>query len=135
MTYVDKALRVRRKHNGPAWARAHLWRGCEAPGCDVNPGVLTSRLEAVKVAANRVSRSDWPYVILRPLFAQQWLRRQGFNPSLPLGVADHIVPIWEGGADGESNLQLLCQPCHREKTSGEARRRARAPKHRHQIGA
>jgi 5-methylcytosine-specific restriction protein A len=33
---------------------------------------------------------------------------------------DHIVPLSEGGADHETNLQGLCIPHHAEKTAREA---------------
>jgi 5-methylcytosine-specific restriction enzyme A len=29
---------------------------------------------------------------------------------------DHIVPLIAGGANAESNLQLLCSECHKQKT-------------------
>lgn len=32
---------------------------------------------------------------------------------------DHIVPVVKGGSDDLDNLQLLCKPCHHEKTRGE----------------
>ena len=32
---------------------------------------------------------------------------------------DHIVAIANGGANSESNLQLLCTDCHREKTGSD----------------
>ena len=35
------------------------------------------------------------------------------------GEIDHIIALSNGGLDGESNLQLLCVVCHREKTSHE----------------
>lgn len=38
---------------------------------------------------------------------------------------DHIVPLWQGGVDLESNMQVLCIPCHKEKTAQEAAERAR----------
>lgn len=41
---------------------------------------------------------------------------------------DHIVPLWEGGADDESNMQTLCSGphgCHTRKSAEEAKRRAR----------
>jgi 5-methylcytosine-specific restriction protein A len=37
---------------------------------------------------------------------------------------DHIIPLWEGGADHESNMQHLCDECHEIKTTEEAKRRA-----------
>lgn len=36
---------------------------------------------------------------------------------------DHIIPLWEGGIDHESNLQGLCHSCHATKTAEEQRRR------------
>lgn len=35
---------------------------------------------------------------------------------------DHIVPLAEGGTDDDSNVQPLCDGCHREKTLAEALR-------------
>ena len=34
---------------------------------------------------------------------------------------DHIVNVAQGGTDDESNLQSLCVPCHKKKTSKESR--------------
>lgn len=39
-------------------------------------------------------------------------------------VVDHIVPLWLGGSDEPGNKQLLCHPCHDEKTAQEASQRA-----------
>ena len=33
---------------------------------------------------------------------------------------DHIVPLWAGGEDAETNLQLLCYACHGRKTRDES---------------
>jgi shikimate kinase len=38
------------------------------------------------------------------------------------GVADHIVPLSEGGSEGDDNMQWLCEDCHSIKTQEEARR-------------
>lgn len=35
---------------------------------------------------------------------------------------DHKLPKAQGGTDDPSNLELLCTPCHRAKTSRESRR-------------
>jgi 5-methylcytosine-specific restriction protein A len=40
-------------------------------------------------------------------------------------LVDHIVPLWKGGSDDESNKQLLCQEHHDAKTTREAAERAR----------
>ena len=37
-------------------------------------------------------------------------------------IADHVVPLTQGGADNESNLQGVCSRCHKAKTQGEAAR-------------
>lgn len=40
-------------------------------------------------------------------------------------IADHVMPLWNGGPDVDSNLQPLCVPCHARKTAREARERAK----------
>lgn len=37
---------------------------------------------------------------------------------------DHVIPLWEGGADADCNRQGLCDPCHADKTATECARRA-----------
>ena len=32
---------------------------------------------------------------------------------------DHIVPLSQGGTDDDANLQVLCVPCHEDKTRKE----------------
>lgn len=39
---------------------------------------------------------------------------------------DHIVPLWDGGSDDDSNKETLCVPCHDAKSAREARQRAAA---------
>lgn len=60
------------------------------------------------------------------------LRDNGFNapwhgtsacPSL--WDADHIEPLDEGGSWELTNVQTLCQPCHKRKTAAQASRRAK----------
>lgn len=40
-------------------------------------------------------------------------------------IADHIIPLAEGGRDDESNLRGICAECHKVKTQAEAARGAR----------
>jgi 5-methylcytosine-specific restriction protein A len=39
---------------------------------------------------------------------------------------DHIIPLWEGGAESDSNRQALNAECHAKKTEAEAKRRLSA---------
>ena len=53
----------------------------------------------------------------------QECKRQG---RVGLGSAvDHIVPLWKGGSDDDTNKELLCGRCHDAKTAREAGERAR----------
>ena len=36
---------------------------------------------------------------------------------------DHIVPLWSGGSNEQSNLQAICANCHAGKTAKETRER------------
>ena len=38
---------------------------------------------------------------------------------------DHIIPLNLGGLSTESNLQIICVPCHRRKTALESRKLCR----------
>lgn len=38
---------------------------------------------------------------------------------------DHIVPLWLGGANSESNLQAVVSEAHKRKTAAEAKVRAK----------
>lgn len=46
--------------------------------------------------------------------------------GLPADQVDHRVPLWEGGADDDGNLQAIHSDCHKRKTKDEAARRAAA---------
>lgn len=37
---------------------------------------------------------------------------------------DHVIPVCEGGAADEANMQAACVPCHRRKSSLEGHRAA-----------
>lgn len=38
------------------------------------------------------------------------------------GVCDHRIPLSQGGADDDSNLQTICKACDKDKTAIESRR-------------
>src|SRR5262245_28930556 len=46
-------------------------------------------------------------------------------PRYVQGVeVDHVIPLWEGGLDIQSNRQTICLRCHAAKTAEETIRRA-----------
>jgi len=51
-------------------------------------------------------------------------------------IREHLKPLWDGGENRESNLELWCvSPCASEKTAGEATQRAEANrKQAYQLG-
>jgi len=49
--------------------------------------------------------------------------RKASPPRVTLATQrDHIVPLAEGGTDDDSNIQGLCDDCHRAKTARESAR-------------
>jgi 5-methylcytosine-specific restriction endonuclease McrA len=50
-------------------------------------------------------------------------RELGFKPRKSFWELDHIVPLIDGGGHELSNLQTLCTPCHKRKTTAEAAER------------
>jgi len=40
----------------------------------------------------------------------------------PATDVDHVIPKFEGGTDKDSNLQAICNPCHKLKTQAESQR-------------
>ena len=85
---------------------------CEVCGTDV--GVLEKALGTVRTMLGLDTRA---------LHAA--MRANGWHPFRPLWEVDHRVPLWEGGEDMASNLCLLCQRCHAQKTRTEAARHGR----------
>lgn len=51
---------------------------------------------------------------------QQCLREGRTTVGHPV---DHIVPLWAGGSDEDSNKETLCTPCHDAKSAREAKQR------------
>ncbi len=54
------------------------------------------------------------------------LRELGFKPRKSLWELDHVVPLIDGGGHELGNLQTLCTPCHKAKTTREAAARRSA---------
>ena len=39
----------------------------------------------------------------------------------PATEVDHVIPLWQGGADNDRNYQSLCKPDHDAKTARESK--------------
>jgi len=90
-------------------------------------GVPASRIQPVPASTVARKRgttgvNDRNAIKRRDCGLCQECRRQGM--TTPGTVVDHISPLWAGGSDDASNKQLLCDPCHSEKTAREAGDRA-----------
>ena len=89
-------------------------------------GLDTAALEAAIVAipCHTEARGYWRSHVLR---------KEGWPTKGSLWLADHIVPVAEGGGDlGMDNLRTLCHKCHlketrelRKRLSKETRRAAK----------
>ena len=54
----------------------------------------------------------------------KFLEAEGFSRSRSLWEADHELALDEEGRDELGNLATRCRPCHSEKTSEQATRKA-----------
>lgn len=109
---------------------------CGTPGCvelTTSPHCPRHTVAAwAATPARRVDRngrppSGWQESKLRRLV----LERDGHACYLcgaPATVADHVVPVAEGGRNHPSNMAAICHPCHAAKTKTEAARARRLAK-------
>lgn len=71
--------------------------------------------EIVRLTGRRLQERRERWVLIEPLC------RRCRNKSPPrirvFTQLDHIVPLFKGGPDDDSNLQPLCDECHAEKTA------------------
>ena len=69
-------------------------------------------------------------ILRREAYIAAWrvLEDQGFIKQRSLWESDHALALDEGGLDELENLVTRCRPCHRDKTSEQAKRKARLRK-------
>ena len=85
-------------------------RACGLDGADAERELLRQSREAGYLTARGLS--------LVPL--GRVLVDSGYDPSRSLWEVDHLVPLADGGSGEPEWLWVLCQVCHRRKTSHEA---------------
>ena len=77
----------------------------------------------------RLGQHEWERIRRRILLRDKGLCqcvqcRDAGRTTLATEV-DHIVPLWQGGSDDESNLQAINHECHKRKSAIEAAQRYR----------
>lgn len=89
--------------------------------CDKHRGCGWQRYQRGKTASQRGYGNEWRklrrIVLERDRYLCQICFRQGLYVTAT--TVDHIVPKAQGGSDALSNLQSLCECCHKFKTARE----------------
>lgn len=87
-----------------------------------------SRCRSESEALRRKVRGATPHAdrLAAKVRAANWWDCEECGLRVLSAEVDHVVPLSDGGVDVPSNLQVLCQRCHRLKTGQEnGGRRAR----------
>lgn len=88
------------------------------------PAHTTARPDVVERKRGSAGVRDRERIRKRDCGICQECARQG-RLGVPGWPVDHIVPLWKGGSDDDSNKEVLCVSCHDAKTAREAAERAR----------
>lgn len=95
-----------------------------------------------RVKYNKIHYKDWNQVKLEVFSRDKWfcktcgvairssLRSQLHLLNVAIANCDHIIPLWKGGKDWVddpeyTNLQTLCENCHKKKTRQESKERTK----------
>lgn len=78
-------------------------------------------MSAVPIEKRNVSKQRREKIIAR----QDGVCKRAYCED-PATDVDHIIPLWCGGSNLDTNLEGLCHPCHLQKTKSEAKARAKA---------
>ena len=80
------------------------------------------------VRIDDLSGNAWSIIRLRIRERDQY-QCKSCGIAVRVGVVDHIKPLEQSGSNADDNLQLMCHPCHVDKTN-----RDRGFKVRHHTG-
>ncbi len=126
MRYIHRELRASRGNRSATLSRLIENDPCCAE-CGTDLKWLSDWFDGVcQPVASDASQEDIEKQQAKRKAAQKMLAEHDFDWTASLAEVDHIKPIWAGGEDTEDNTQLLCQPCHKEKTKVESAQRSRA---------
>lgn len=118
--------------------RRFIWLGDRTSNVNKRPRIAAAVQRIPMVQARQIAQA--PRIAATPRQrGRKWMnRRERWLMDHPLccdchdeGIVcqadevDHVVPLWKGGADDETNYQSLCKPHHAAKTAREAAERAR----------
>ena len=86
------------------------------------PASVRSGDERIRGSALRSIRER---ILSRDCGVCQCARCKATGDTRPATIVDHIVPLWAGGREDDSNRQAINAECHDAKSAHEARCRAR----------
>lgn len=87
--------------------------------CEVHKRQQWQQVASYKRTTGRKLQQQRYELFCREPFCRE-CNRKGFLRQAV--IRDHIVPLAEGGADDDDNIQPLCQPCSDIKTAAERER-------------
>lgn len=89
---------------------------------------LTTLTQRVALIVNKPVRKAIPARVRREVIERAGGRCEikTCRASLPCIEIDHKLPVWAGGDNDLSNLQVLCAPCHAYKTKRDVREFAKS---------
>lgn len=91
------------------------------PRIQATAGSRVKTLEAKAGTTPRIRGSSWVKTRRRIALAQGFTCQACGHVWLPgRDQVDHRTPLEQGGSNDDSNLQLLCDECHKAKTAAEA---------------
>lgn len=95
---------------------------CATTNTPVRTKPLTDKQKVRLAAAGKAARIDdlsghaWGKIRLR-IRERDGYQCQSCKVAVTAGIVDHKVALVNGGSNDDSNLQLMCNDCHRPKTA------------------